>query len=222
MLIWSNHTSLLRWTGCPASFGTICEKPLPVFPVHVSLRKCSEKPCFKKGKGNDCKVLTHSMRVLNHSYAVVAQRIRVALHNSFAYAFLFLTEDVSLLCVCILLILWLIITSFCYPLLITSLSFLLTFSLFCKLAALVRHRISLFGKDHVKGILMDTIILFTCCFLWLAIIVSVRVCLCFLWDATVWDLFISCSLYVLCVYKGNEASTISSCLQVLARALDAR
>lgn len=58
----------------------------------------------------------------------------------------FLTEISSFFFAAILLISCPIIT-FSTPLSLLHLSFLLASSLFCKLAALVRHRTSLFGKD---------------------------------------------------------------------------
>lgn len=89
---------------------------------------------------------------------------------------------------------------FSVPLLpLLSLCFLFTCSLFCKLAALVRHRISVFGKDSVD------IITFIC-------LLSVNLCF------NPHNSHIMCA----CVFSGREASSVASSLHVLAQALDAR
>lgn len=92
---------------------------------------------------------------------------------------------------------------FSIPLLsLLSLCFLFTCSLFCKLAALVRHRISVFGKDSVE---VKHIITFIC-------LLSVNLCF------NALNLHIMCA----CVFSGREASSVASSLHVLAQALDAR
>lgn len=92
------------------------------------------------------------------------------------------------------------------------LSFLLTSSLFCKLATLVRHRTSLFGKDSVEITLIQILICSICSLAW---------CFLALPFSYPWMCLLDDQVGV-CVFTGSEASTVASCLHVLAQALDAR
>lgn len=89
--------------------------------------------------------------------------------EQFYFVIVFVTEEVLFFCAVIPLI-FVSCNYFFTPLTsLLHLSFLLTSSLFCKLATLVRHRIALFGKDGVKIKLIQALICSTCslvcCFL---------------------------------------------------------